>query len=163
MTVEPWGSKPATVRNTWVGPFITVLEDLLWQIFRTGARLALPHSGFLPEPSWADHEYFFLVPYSYLADIRWHQAPLARLLASLVNLGHSQRLGDAMARHFRKEFNLRTKKRDVVRHRQADTARTWPTVATLSSSKRELALRLTEGFDAVPERQCWIMDELLIT
>jgi hypothetical protein len=73
------------------------------------------------------------------------------LLASLVNLGHSQPLGDAMARHFRKEFNLRTEKRDVVRHHQADTAHKWPTVATLSSSNGELALRLTEGLDAVPE------------
>lgn len=68
-----------------------------------------------------------------------------------------------MARHFRKEFNLRTEKRDVVRHHQADTARTWPYCSNLVLIKRELALRLTEGLDAVPERQRWIMDELLIT
>jgi hypothetical protein len=61
-----------------------------------------------------------------------------------------------MARHFRKEFNLRTEKRDVVRHHQADTAHTWPTVATLSSSNGSSRFGSPKGLDAVLERQ--VMD-----
>jgi hypothetical protein len=65
--VEPWRSKPAIVRKTWVGPS-TVVLFIVADIQNRGKPCTSPTWASFRDPAgcWADHEYFLALLALYL-------------------------------------------------------------------------------------------------